>query len=119
MAPAFATAPLVLAAASPSPPITATTKPTGATSPAGTRISVSVPDVVDGTSIDTLSVSISNRLSPGLTASPGKTNHWMILPSATVSPSCGIRTSICSAFSSQVFRFQDAAYMRISYSEVL
>src|SRR5262249_7595015 len=47
---------------------------------------------VDGTSMETLSVSISNRLSPGLTASPADLNHLVILPSATVSPSCGIST---------------------------
>jgi hypothetical protein len=58
--------------------ITATTAPTSATSPAGTRISASTPVVVDGTSIDTLSVSISNRLSPGLTASPADLNHFVI-----------------------------------------
>ena len=72
----------------------ATTAPTGATSPACTRISESVPAVIEGTSIETLSVSISNRLSPGFTASPADLNHLVILPSATVSPSCGIRTSI-------------------------
>src|SRR6188508_527405 len=60
----------------------------------GTLISVSVPVVIDGTSIDTLSVSISNRLSPGFTTSPADLNHFVILPSATVSPSCGIKTSI-------------------------
>ena len=74
--------------------ITATMAPTGATSPAPTRISASTPAVVDGTSIDTLSVSISNRLSPALIASPADLNHFVILPSATVSPSCGISTSI-------------------------
>src|SRR5207244_7125037 len=74
--------------------ITATTAPTAATAPAGTRISASTPAVVEGTSIDTLSVSISNRLSPGLTLSPADLNHCVILPSATVSPSCGISTSI-------------------------
>src|SRR5438477_9241149 len=74
--------------------MTATTAPTGATSPALTRISESVPAEIAGTSIDTLSVSISNRLSPGFTASPALTNHFEILPSATVSPSCGIRTSM-------------------------
>src|SRR6202030_1306834 len=74
--------------------ITATMAPTGAASPAGTRISASTPVVVEGTSIETLSVSISNRLSPGLTCSPAALNHLVILPSATVSPSCGIRTSI-------------------------
>ena len=46
---------------------------------------------VAGTSIDVLSVSISNRLSPGLTASPTDLNQVVILPSATVSPSCGIQ----------------------------
>src|SRR5262245_61987234 len=82
-------------AAAPAPSeMTATTAPTGTTSPAATRISASTPVVVDGTSIDTLSVSISNRLSPGLIAAPAATNHLVILPSATVSPSCGISTSM-------------------------
>src|SRR6185437_2762012 len=57
-------------------------------------MSVSVPALVAGTSIDVLSVSISNRFSPGFTESPAALNHFVILPSATVSPSCGIRTSI-------------------------
>src|SRR3954465_8911778 len=74
----------------------ATTAPTGATSPPRTWIAASVPAAIDGTSIDTLSVSISNRLSPGFTASPAETNHFEILPSATVSPSCGISTSIAA-----------------------
>src|SRR4051812_41301916 len=87
-----------LKAAAPSPAITATTAPTSAVSPAATLISASVPAVIDGTSIDTLSVSISNRLSPGFTASPADLNHFVILPSATVSPSCGIKKSIPSDF---------------------
>src|SRR5258705_12092754 len=74
--------------------ITATTAPAGAVSPAATRTSVSAPVAVAGASIETLSVSISNRLSPGATLSPADLNHLVILPSATVSPSCGIRTSI-------------------------
>src|SRR4029450_4837250 len=77
-----------------SPDTTATTAPTGTTSPSRTRISVSTPADVAGTSIEVLSVSISNRLSPGATASPVALNHLVILPSATVSPSCGIRMSI-------------------------
>src|SRR5262249_38287301 len=86
-----------LAAAAAPSEITATIAPTGATSPSDTRISASTPAVVDGTSIDTLSVSISNKLSPGLIASPADLNHLVILPSATVSPSCGISTSMaCS-----------------------
>src|SRR5229473_1917044 len=80
--------------AAPLPEITATTAPTGATSPAATRTSARMPASVAGTSIDTLSVSISNRLSPGATLSPADLNHFVILPSATVSPSCGIRTSM-------------------------
>src|SRR6478736_131682 len=79
--------------AAPGPEITAITAPTFATSPTLKWISVSVPAVVDGTSIEVLSVSISKRLSPGFTASPAALNHFVILPSATVSPSCGIRTS--------------------------
>src|SRR6516165_8975270 len=63
-------------------------------SPSGTQISVSTPAAIAGTSIEVLSVSISNRLSPGLTASPAALNHLVILPSATVSPSCGIKISI-------------------------
>ncbi len=74
--------------------ITATTAPTGATSPAGTRISAMTPGDVAGTSIETLSVSTSNRFSPGRTASPTDLNQVVILPSATVSPSCGMRTFI-------------------------
>src|SRR5512135_2028037 len=57
-------------------------------------MSVSVPALVAGTSIEVLSVSISNRFSPGFTTSPAALNHFTILPSATVSPSCGIRTSM-------------------------
>src|SRR6185503_11605918 len=73
------------------PPMTPTMAPTGAVSPSCTRISLSTPASVAGTSIDTLSVSISNRLSPGCTASPADLNHLVTLPSATVSPSCGMR----------------------------
>src|SRR5436309_3498736 len=83
-----------LAAAPPTVAMSATTAPTSAVSPACTLISASVPVVIDGTSIETLSVSISNRLSPGFTASPADLNHLVILPSATVSPSWGIKTSI-------------------------
>src|SRR5665647_628680 len=62
-----------------------------------------VPGKVAGTSIEVLSVSISNRLSPGLTASPACLNHFTILPSVTVSPSCGIRTSITCLVSLDAF----------------
>src|SRR5258708_39686074 len=83
-----------LAAAPAVSEITATTAPTGATAPTATRISASTPVVVEGTSIETLSVSISNRLSPGLTGSPAALNHLVILPSETVSPSSRLLTPI-------------------------
>src|SRR5665811_2302512 len=86
-------APAAALGEAPAPEITATTAPTLATSPTPNLISLSVPALVAGTSIEVLSVSISNRLSPGFTASPADLNHFTILPSATVSPSCGIRTS--------------------------
>src|SRR5262249_40568561 len=91
-APVAAACGLVVAPAEPA--ITATMAPTGTVAPAGTRISASTPAAIAGTSIDTLSVSISNRLSPGLMASPTALNQVEILPSATVSPSCGISTSM-------------------------
>src|ERR1700752_2580720 len=68
--------------------------PTAPPAPFGTRISASRPPLVAGTSIVALSVSISKRFSPGATLSPTALNQWVIVPSATVSPSCGIRTSI-------------------------
>src|SRR5579863_8049023 len=70
---------------------------TGATSPCLTRISLSIPPEVAGTSMETLSVSISNKLSPGAMVSPTDLNQTVILPSVTVSPSCGIRTSILNS----------------------
>src|SRR5689334_187761 len=50
--------------------ITASTVPTSTVVPACTRIFVSTPAVGAGTSIDTLSVSISNRSSSAATLSP-------------------------------------------------
>src|SRR5580692_5161002 len=87
-------------------------------SPAETRISDSTPVVVDGTSIDTLSVSISNRLSPGLTASPAALNHFVILPSATVSPSCGIKRSMNACSSGASFDpFPSDFHRRIGWAQ--
>src|SRR5262245_28371321 len=94
---AVALAGAAAAGASPAPLITATTAPTFATSPTWTLIALSTPAEVAGTSIEVLSVSISNRFSPGFTVSPADLNHFVILPSATVSPSCGIRTSIANS----------------------
>src|SRR5690348_4196685 len=82
----------------------ATTAPTGASIPSLTLISASVPATVAGTSIDVLSVSISNRSSPGATLSPTFLNQVVILPDVTVSPSCGINTSIAHPAPSAVRR---------------
>src|SRR6185369_14635303 len=74
--------------------ITARTVPTSTVVPAGTRILVITPAVSDGTSIETLSVSTSNRISSTATVSPTFLCQFATVPSATVSPSCGINTSI-------------------------
>jgi hypothetical protein len=77
-----------------SPASTATTEPTGTVDPAGARISDSTPPAVAGISIDVLSVSISNKLSPGEITSPTALYQTMMVPSATVSPSWGIKMFI-------------------------
>ena len=52
-----------------------------------------MPDTGDGTSVSTLSVDTSNNGSSALTLSPTALNHCVIVPSVTVSPSCGSVTS--------------------------
>ena len=76
------------------PSITASTVPTSTVVPAGTRIFVITPASSDGTSIETLSVSTSNRISSTATVSPTFLCQFATVPSATVSPSCGINTFI-------------------------
>src|SRR5579872_1449690 len=78
------------AAAAPSPPITARRVPTSTVSPSGTRISESTPAADDGTSESTLSVETSKRGSSWATSSPTCFSQRMMVPSVTVSPSCGI-----------------------------
>ena len=70
-------------------PTTAITVPTETVSPSLTRISVRVPATGDGTSVSTLSVETSNNGSSATTASPTFLNQRVIVPSVTVSPSCG------------------------------
>src|SRR5690606_36557318 len=82
------------AAASPATSTTASTVPTGTVSPAWTRIFVSVPLPGEGISIETLSVSTSRRISSASTRSPTCLCQFVTVPSVTVSPSCGINTSI-------------------------
>ncbi len=75
----------------------ASTVPTSTVSPSGTRISVSVPDTGQGTSESTLSVDTSKSGSSSATLSPTCLNHWVMVPSVTVSPSWGISMSAISS----------------------
>src|SRR5579883_3323262 len=77
----------------PASPMTASRAPTSTVSPSGTRISRSTPSAGDGTSESTLSVDTSNRGSSRATVSPTAFIQRVIVPSVTVSPSCGIVTS--------------------------
>ena len=72
--------------------ICATSVPTLTVSPSGTEIFTSVPPIGDGTSVSTLSVEISNNGSSRSIVSPSFLSHFVIVPSTTVSPSCGIVT---------------------------
>src|SRR5204863_5700768 len=78
------------AGAAPASPTRASTVPTSTVSPSGTRISVIVPAIGDGTSESTLSVDTSNNVSSSATASPTFLNQRVIVPLVTVSPSWGI-----------------------------
>ena len=81
-------------AAAPAPsPITASFTPTSTVSPSGTRISLRTPAAGEGTSESTLSVETSKSGSSRSTASPTAFIQRVIVPSVTVSPSCGIITS--------------------------
>ncbi len=81
------------AAAFPESEITASRAPTSTVSPSATRISETTPAVGAGTSESTLSVDTSNSGSSAATGSPTCLNQRVIVPSVTVSPSCGIVTS--------------------------
>jgi hypothetical protein len=72
------------------------TAPTGTVSPSFARTSVRIPDTGDGTSVSTLSVDTSKSGSSAATASPTFLNHFVMVPSVTVSPSCGSFTSAMS-----------------------
>ncbi len=69
----------------------------GTVSPSGTMISTRTPATGEGISASTLSVLISSRDSSTATVSPGAFSHDVIVPSVTVSPICGIRTSTDAA----------------------
>ncbi len=80
------------AAASPGPTMTASGVPTATVSPAGTRISSKTPAAGDGTSVSTLSVETSRRISSSATESPACLAQRRMVPSVTVSPNWGIVT---------------------------
>ena len=78
--------------------MTASTTPTSTVSPSCTLISVRVPLTGDGTSESTLSVDTSKSGSSSATESPTSLNHFVIVPSVTVSPSWGIvMSAICGS----------------------
>src|SRR6266853_6152991 len=74
--------------------ITASTVPTGTVLPASTRMAFTTPAVIEGISVVTLSVSTSKSGSSAFTASPTFVYQLATVPSVTVSPSCGMITSI-------------------------
>src|SRR3546814_7067423 len=78
------------AGAAPPSQITASTAPTSTVSPSATLISVSVPLVGDGTSESTLSVDTSKSGSSSAKVAPTALNHFVTVPSVTVSPGWGI-----------------------------
>ena len=71
-------------------PMTPSTVPTAAVAPSGTRMSVRTPARAAGTSVSTLSVETSKSGSSASTWSPICLSHRVIVPSVTVSPSCGM-----------------------------
>ncbi len=82
--------------APPSPPITASFVPTSTVSPSGTRICVTTPLAGLGTSVSTLSVEISSSASSASICSPSCLSHFVIVPSDTETPICGMTTSTAS-----------------------
>src|SRR5450631_904543 len=68
--------------------------PTLTVSPAPTSILSTIPATSDGTSVATLSVSISTNNSSIATLSPSFLCQTATVPSSTVSPNCGMMTSI-------------------------
>jgi len=63
--------------------------PTGTVSPSAAVTSTRVPDAGAGTSMSTLSVVTSTRVSPSLTGSPACLTQLTTVPSVTDSPIAG------------------------------
>ncbi len=74
----------------------------GTVSPSGTTISARTPATGAGISESTLSVLISRSDSSTAMRSPGAFSQAVMVPSVTVSPICGIRTSTDAATAGSV-----------------
>jgi hypothetical protein len=85
------------ATSAPSGAITASFVPTSTVSPSWTRISASTPVAGAGTSVSTLSVEISSSPSSAAIGSPTCLSHFVIVPSETETPICGMTTSVAPA----------------------
>ena len=83
----------MLRTSAPSGAITAIFVPTGTVSPSCTRICWTTPVAGLGTSVSTLSVEISRRVSSASMASPSDFDHFVIVPSDTETPIWGMTTS--------------------------
>src|SRR5439155_11387355 len=79
--------------------MTASSVPTLTVSPSGTLIETTFPPTGEGTSVSTLSVEISNSGSSRSTFSPSFFSHLVMVPSTTVSPSCGMVTGVATSAS--------------------
>src|SRR5699024_2314981 len=79
---------------SPSSPIRAISAPMSTVSSSSTRILVRTPATGDGISVSTLSVETSRSGSSTSTVSPTFFNHWVTVPSVTLSPRSGMETDV-------------------------
>src|SRR5271156_6691214 len=90
------------ASAPPACSITAIVPPTGIVCPSAATIFAIRPAPGDGISVSTLSVEISTSGWSSTTTSPSFTSHFAMVPSTTLSPICGIVTSIAISVRRQV-----------------
>src|ERR1700693_4864309 len=95
-------------ASAPAGSITAIVAPTGNVCPSAATSFAIRPAPGDGISVSTLSVEISTSGWSSMAPSPSLTSHFVIVPSTTLSPICGIVTSIAISIRRQASdRFHD------------
>src|SRR4029453_14465018 len=102
------------AGAAPSGAITASFVPTSTVSPSCTRICWTTPVPGLGPSVSTLSVEISSSDSSAATGSPSCLSHFVIVPSETETPICGMTTSIEAVAAISAPSSAEAAKVRLS-----